>query len=133
MEETRHEVEHLRSATTAGLNFVQHALTSFLVAEPGRKKDIALALASEYVLRGNELTVSIHPLLAELVRFIEECRPKLEPRISSSRSHDAAFFSTSIRVGRDTETLIEPPDSLIEVLRNSTVPNLFAQAVSGDV
>ena len=128
IEQTRSQVEQMRMTAKASLNYLQYARDHFLVAEPTRKREIASVLASEYVLRGAELSVTIHPLLAEFVKFVEESGSKLEPGGSGSSSQDRTFFSASIRGGRGAESQIEPQPNLIEALTKCSFPELFAYA-----
>ncbi|MBV9469791.1 MAG: zinc ribbon domain-containing protein, partial [Abitibacteriaceae bacterium] len=111
---TTEQVAQVTSRARAGLDYLQRARDNFLVASPQRKKEIVCALGLSYSLKGKELSITMDPLLSEMVKFIDQIMAKLEPAFAASPICYRANFSQKSYVGRDTRSLIEidPPESL---------------------
>lgn len=69
-----------RTNAIAAGNFIKFARTKFMIAEPERKREIAHALGFSYTFYGREkeLDIVVHPILVEVVKFINENKPALE-------------------------------------------------------
>lgn len=117
-------MEHIRAQARAGFHFVKLARDNFMLADPQRKKEIALALGVRYVLTERQLSVSLDPLLEEIVRYVDKIMVKLEPGIRGSESRYRASFSSSFSFGRDTRLILEPPAGLILALTQGLFPVL---------
>ena len=92
MEKSREDKERVQAQARAGFHFAKMARDGFLVADPQRKKEIALALGTRYVLTERQLSVTLHPLLGEMVKYADEIKDKLEPGISGKESQYRPFF-----------------------------------------
>ena len=123
------EGEQIRARARAGFSFVQRAREGFMLGEGQRKKEIARALGVEYVLRGNELTIALDPLLIEIVKFVDEMIAKLEPGPDGSQSQEQAFFNASSCDGRGKRAQFETWKTLLIELRESKFADLFVSPV----
>lgn len=106
----RERTEHIRNQVSAGLEFMAHARTQFYVAAPAARRQIVRALCADCVLRGNELTVTVDPLLEALLLVSKQSAtsgPKLEPRFVSYQSANTSLSATSCRDGRDSQIQFE--------------------------
>lgn len=67
----RDELDAMWAAARHSCHFLRFARSRFLVSEAAQKREIARALATEYVLFGPErrIEIRLHPLLEEVVRF----------------------------------------------------------------
>ncbi|MDQ3813098.1 MAG: recombinase family protein [Armatimonadota bacterium] len=123
---TLEELDHIKEQARAGLNFLERARDNFLIAPAERKKEIVRALGVNYYLRGKELSISLDPLLSEIVSFVDEIIVRLEPSLEGSQTCYRANFSQTSFFGRDTQSLLEldPPPTLIHMLKKSVFPSL---------
>lgn len=126
-EQAEHQRDHMRAQAKAGLSYLRFAHVRMASASPLQKGEIIRALAGDCVLTGKDVSISLNPLLLELVHYTGKIKAKLELVEMKSGSHKTTSFLTSSYVGRGTQTLLEPPSSLINTLRNSHFPILFVQ------
>ena len=124
--QTLQELEHVRTQARSGVNYLKSARDNFLVAPPERKKEIVRALGANYYLKGKELSISLDPLLSEIVSFVDQIIVRLEPSLEGSQTCYRSNFSQTSFFGRDTQSLLEldPPPTLIKVLKKSVFPQL---------
>ena len=70
----RDEMEQMRANAQASFQYLQYAKENFLAGDPKRKREIAKALAVEYMFYGREkkIDIALKPLLVEVVRYVDE-------------------------------------------------------------
>ncbi|MBA2677879.1 MAG: hypothetical protein H0U76_05730 [Ktedonobacteraceae bacterium] len=129
----RDGLERMRANTQASFSYLRYARDHFLVGDAKRKREIAHALAVEYVFYGREkrLEIALKPLLTEVVQYAEEVaiaqenaasasistkkgakkalkQPAFEPQGISSGSSKLGKKNLPVLSGRRHETLFEP-------------------------
>ncbi len=69
----RDELGRMRANAQASFRYLGYARDNFLVGDPKRRREIAKALAVEYVFYGREkrLEIALKPLLVEVVRYAD--------------------------------------------------------------
>jgi len=138
----RDELERMRANTQASFSYLRYARDHFLVGDARRKREIAHALAVEYVFYGREkrLEIALKPLLTEVVQYAEEVaiarenaafsiistkkdakkalkQPVFEPQVFGSGSSKLSEKSVPVLFGRNNETEVEPSIILLDLLR----------------
>lgn len=124
MQEAEEELEHQRQTFKNGFAYLSFARDHYLIADIETKKQLARAMGIEYVLTGNVLSITVDPLLKQLVKFAEGIKVTLETGKMGSQSRYNASICLEKSFGRTTGTLFELIAPLREQLTGRSFPRL---------
>lgn len=112
------ELTRMRASLVAVCDYLKFARDCFIAGSPEQKREIALALATEFRFFGAERSMELvlHPLLKEVVRYIQKQvappvlvaqnpanRSKLDFAVSRPRPRSATVELTNYRSGKRKE------------------------------
>lgn len=120
--ESRGRIERNARAT---VRFAVRAAAEFASANPERKREIASALGSSYLLRESELEVTVDPRLSGMVRFAHQKTRSLEPGPRRSGSGGSALIVASIPYGGGDGSGFETDEELISLLSERISADIY--------
>ena len=134
--ECQSEFEKMRANAIHCCNYIKYARAQFQVSDLARKREIAHALGIKYLFYGKEkkITVQLHPLLVEMVKFADEISLALsqegrttdfgafELQERGSESIQSDTLRDPVLDGRTERTIFEVPSTLLELLRSTCFP-----------
>jgi DNA invertase Pin-like site-specific DNA recombinase/transcription elongation factor Elf1 len=123
VQEAEEELETMRQTAKNGYDYLAFARDYYLIADLQTRKELARGMSLEFVLRGNELSITLDPLLKEMVRFTDDIMLSLEPGLEGSQSRYRASFSCRKSFGRRAESLYEPGAELQRELKKRIFPS----------
>lgn len=104
--EQRDATECAMNTVRRAFDFAAYAYDTFRLGSAEKKRSIALALGTEYLLEGETLTIKANPILGLIQR-------PLEPLKSGSESVKDGGFSTAVLHGWEDGTRLEPWNLLV--------------------
>jgi site-specific DNA recombinase len=125
------DLRHIAGQADAILSFATNAAVEFAAAGAERKRALAGALGFQYTLRNREVTVTVDPTLEKVVTFARQKTRLLEPGVLGSTSQFRPSFHNVIPSGGPAAESLETLDDLINALRESHFPTLYAQSADG--
>jgi site-specific DNA recombinase len=124
-QQSKADASHILEQVDATFAFAITAATEYATADNQRKRAIAGALGFQYTLRNREVTITADPTLEKVVAFAHQKTRSLEPGHGGFESTKEPSFSQTIQFGSGHVDPLEPPDELINALRESHFPNLY--------
>lgn len=132
IQEAEEELELARQNAKNGFHYLAFARDYYLIADTEVKKALARALGIEFLLDGNQLSITLDPLLKEMVAFADQIMLSLEPALEGSQSRYRASFSHRKSFGRATGILYESGAKMQSLLKNRIFPRFEWPGVCED-